>query len=160
MPDLQEQYKVYRFIEPSEAEEEAKTETEDLHMLTQHIVASTYELPHKWYFLVFAPLDASYDKNPDWFAVKGIEYVRKRFKRPEAYIVTREIVAKKVHINVLICTSEDLLLQHGKIVSHKYRIFAEVCKDRHKVHKYITKEAMTREFKRYLDYMTYLRNNV
>lgn len=127
------------------------------------IIHRTYEHPYKWYYVVFKPYNSSYEKDPDWYKVKGLGSCRRSFKTPKAIIMTREIVASKVHINVLVCTSSDVILRHEKDYNNKYKLHVSLLltqADRQNVLTYLWKEALNREFVRYLDYITFPNNIV
>lgn len=154
MDNIEKLYSEYAFINPSEAEGEGEAVTGAITNMLQ-VIKRSYE-DHKWYFVVFKPFNRAYDKNPDWFAIKGLDHCRKMFKSPAAYILTREVNAEKIHINALVCTKENVCLRHDKSYCNKYKIhvneMTSVC-DRHRVLAYITKENTSRPYVNYLDYL-------
>lgn len=114
----------------------------------------TYEDNLKWYFVVFKPFNKPYLKDPDWFAVKGLDNCRQHFKKPSAYILTREIEAEKIHINALVCTSTPPI--HDSVYNNKYKLHVKLLLtiiDRQSVLTYITKEFHNKTPLRYLDYL-------
>ncbi len=127
-----------------------------------NIVRRTYEKPNNWYFVVFCPLDKPYDKDPDFFKVKGLDKCRSFFKKPQAYIMTREILdCEKIHVIALVCTTQDLMLHNKKIYCNKYYVDVQLCPlpaDRDRVLTYITKEKTKRSpYLKYLDYLNMMR---
>jgi len=117
-----------------------------------HLVKRSYERPFRWYFLTFKPFNKNYEKDIDFYNRKGFDHVRKKIGKTEAMIMTKEIQASKIHINVLCCSERNLSeLLHDKN-TNKYHIFSEPCKDRHLVLEYILKESRTRFFHEHLDY--------
>lgn len=118
-------------------------------------VHRTYENA-KWYFVVFNPFNKTYGKDPDWYKFKGIDKCRRRFKNYEFMILTREIDAAKVHINLLICSKQDLRPYDKSVYCNKYKLCVQRCDtlgDRLSVLVYMQKEAQKRTFKQYLDYI-------
>lgn len=120
----------------------------------ERIINRSYEGPCKWYLVVFKPFNKSYAKWGDWYTYKGLDSCRKYFKRPRAYILTREIKAEKVHINALVCTERPPV--HQAVYNNKYKLHVSELSqlgDRHRVLTYITKESRVRPFNLYLDYI-------
>lgn len=111
----------------------------------------------RWWFLTFKPYNDSYQKDTTWYQKKGLDYVRKLLPKGR-YLITREIDSEKVHINVLISTDKDLKDWHDK-AGRKYKIWCkpldDQCHDRVTIYDYITKEALTRPFEKYSDYIIY-----
>jgi len=119
-----------------------------------HIVERSYEDPEEWYFLTFKPFNKNYDRDIDFYCTKGLDHSRKKIGKVSAYIMTREIYAQKVHINMLCVSARPLdLLFHNK-KTNKYYIYAEKCNDRRQVFQYIIKESKTRNFIKYKDYVS------
>lgn len=116
----------------------------------------SYEGKHAWYFLVYKPFNRSYEKDPDWYKNKSMDYVRKHVKRQSVVMLTRELLASKTHINVLACSENDLELLNGKVTANnKYKIHVERLTGpaaRHRVYQYIFKESRVRDFEKYRDY--------
>jgi len=77
-----------------------------------------------------------------------IDHVRKKIGKYNQIIITREIMATKVHYNVLVSTDKDLSLLNDKQDSRFY-IYSKVVKneDVNRVHQYIIKESKKRYFK-------------
>lgn len=117
-----------------------------------HITERTYESPFKWYFITFKPFNSTYLKHLDFYKSKGLDHCRKKVGKVKAYIMTKEIMAEKQHINMLcVCDRPLDSLLHEKKTS-KYMIFAEEAQDRDRVLQYIIKESKQRYFRRYEDY--------
>lgn len=128
--------------------------------LMEGIVANTYELPVRWYLVIFKPYNAPYGRDPDFFKVKGIDKCRKLFRKPLAYVVTREVEAEKVHVNAIVATEQKLESQHDRSYCSKYKLHVQQLNtlgDRQRALVYITKEHKQRTFIKYLDYITYSR---
>lgn len=115
----------------------------------------TYE-DLKCYYVTFKPLKIPYAKDKEWFEFKGIDKCRKTLNE-QHYYITREINASKVHINMVVYSSKDLVhMLHEKPRLNKYFMSCSLIEDKHgreKVVNYITKESKTRVFKKYLDYI-------
>lgn len=163
MQHIQHLYKDYAFINPSEAQNR-RCAVEDVgeESLEEQLIARSYEKPFKWYFVVFAPYDDPYNKDPDWFKVKGMDTCRLCFKKPQVNIMTREILdCEKVHVNSLVCT--DQVLTDGHNYRNKYRMYVrQPCTlfDRQTILTYIQKERTLRKpYLQYLDWYTYGRKN-
>lgn len=159
---IQEMYQNYAFLPMTGSAGEAVTEATipTVYSMGKQLVERSYEKPNKWYYLVFKPFDRAYARDIDFFKVKGLDKCRKILKHPTSYIITREIEANKVHINMIVCTQEDLSQKDGSNYCSKYKIFARELKstgDRLRVLDYITKEASVRSFTKYLDYLIYTR---
>lgn len=111
---------------------------------------------HKWYYIVFAPYDKAYAKDKDWFSNYCVDKARKwAHTKGSAFFVTKETDATKVHSNLLICSSLDLMKYHGRSAYNKYRMnVSELSSlgDRRRVLTYITKESKARAFNLYQDY--------
>lgn len=108
--------------------------------------------------VVFKPFDRAYERDPCFFQVKGLDKCRKLFKRPTAYIMTREIIASKIHVNSLVATTENLIDYHDSSYCSKYKVHVSELHnlgDRQRVLVYITKEGKKRTFIKYLDYIVY-----
>jgi len=108
-----------------------------------------------WYYLTFKPLDIPYAEDRQWFEIKAIKKYYDKF-RPLAKMMwlTRETASAKIHINLLIYSSSDLMKFNDKILYHKVKVYCTKLPytDRYKVFDYIFKEAKTREFYYSLDY--------
>lgn len=124
-------------------------------LVKRHLFANrTYE-GQQCYFMVFKPFNKTYLKDPDWYRIKGLDAIRKSIN-PNAYFITREIKATKVHINMLCYDTRDLSKLDGRNRLNKYRVHVTQLKDkgdRERVLNYITKEAREREYIKYSDYL-------
>ncbi len=121
-------------------------------------IRRTYELPYIWYYIVFQPMNIPYANNPDWFKAKGIDAIRKKFRlKTVTCILTRETLdCAKVHINMLICSSDKLLRFHNGKCFHKYTMNVQKLSslsDRENVLSYMCKEELKRTFVKYIDYL-------
>lgn len=118
-----------------------------------HLAKRTYEVPLRWYFLTFKPFDKNYERDIEEYLYKGFDHCRKKIGKVEILIMTREIEAKKVHINVL-CASDRRLdtLLHQKH-TNRYFIYCQECVSAWDTFKYIFKESNARYFHKYLDYV-------
>jgi len=120
----------------------------------KHLVERSYEKPFKWYYLTFKPFNKNYEKDLDFYNRKGFDHVRKKIGKVSASIMTREITAKKIHINVLCCTDRPIDMLH-QMKTNKYFIYCQECpgpQDRRLVLEYILKESKSRYFHEHLDY--------
>ncbi len=158
---IQKMYQSYAFLSENQAEP-IETKSEDrVSIIWESIISRTYEKPFSWYLVVFSPINKAYDKDPDFFKVKGLDKCRLMFKKPQAYIMTREILdCEKIHVNALICTDQDLTTRNKKIYCNKYFVDVQTCPlpiDRDRVLTYITKESTKRSYLKYLDYLHYSR---
>lgn len=164
---IEELYKDYAFIEdPRNGEGEACCSEAKVEAITKWsttmgaIIERSYERPIEWFLIVFKPYDKPYAKDPAFYAVKGIDKCRKLFKRPQAYILTRETQAQKVHVNAIVATDQDLLKYHDQSYCSKYKTHVQLLNslaDRQRALAYITKEGTSRTFTKYLDYLIYSR---
>lgn len=163
---IQKLYSTYAFQNMAEDAGEAGVEAmsklhePDALVMGKQIIERTYELPAKWYFIVYKPFDKPYARDPDFFKVKGLDKCRKSLKKPLSYIMTREIMSAKVHINAIVCTTEDLASKNESSYCSKYKLYVSELKstgDRRRVLDYIMKEASLRPFTKYLDYLIYNR---
>lgn len=114
-----------------------------LRMPTWDIIKRTYEKPIRCFYLVFKPFLSCDDKNYD-----GMTHVKKYMYRHKfvTMIITREILEKRIHFNVIIWTKDNLKRLNDKKTS-KYYIYSEELKeiaDRQRVHEYIIKESKYR----------------
>lgn len=100
------------------------------------------------YFVVFKPFKKTDDKNFD-----GLKHIRAYLKNKgivaEAIIITREVMAKRVHYNMLISTMYGMCQLHDKQTS-KYRMHVQMILSKIKpvlaIHDYIVKESKIRYF--------------
>lgn len=123
----------------------------------QYIIERSYEKPLNWYFLCFKPYDINYEKNINWYRTKGFDFARKKIGPVDSFIMTREIMAKKVHLNMM-CVSDKPLdkLFHDKNTNY-YRIYCVPCYNRHRCLDYILKESRLRYFHKRIDYQYFSR---
>lgn len=117
------------------------------------ICRRTYELPFKWYYLVFAPYNAPYAKDKEWYNTKGLDACRKKVTSCESFFLTKEIEASKVHINALCLSTKSLAELNGKGILGKYRIYAEECYSASRTFHYMTKEFRYRNPVLFKDYL-------
>lgn len=154
MNNISNQYLEYAFIDnvnvgEGEAVAGAMTYMDNFTAL----ISRTYEEPLKWYFVVYKPYNRAYEKQPDWFQARGIDRVRKSLQSP-AYILTRELLAEKTHINALFVS--EFPPKHESDLCNKYKLHVSELKDigdRQRVLSYITKEAKDRPYVKYQDYI-------
>jgi len=153
---LLKEYSVNEYDGPSE-EDEFPTHCyfhnyNEVYNSVRYLVDRTYEKPYLWYFMTFKPFNKNYDVNLKWYRNKGFDHVRKKIGKVKCYIMTKEIMAKKAHINVL-CVSERPLDTFLHDTNTKYyRIFCDPCRNRHAALDYIIKESHHRYFTQMLDY--------
>lgn len=108
--------------------------------------------PGVWHQYTCTPKDESYEKNYQWFQDKFMDSVRKKCgKRP--FFITRETIATKTHINVLVKT-DCVLFKNTKRSDVHYHLqcVKNTFTDLHRVFMYFVKEAKSREFIKYRDY--------
>lgn len=159
MEDLQELYSSYSFLSDPPKSEARGVEDVGEASLPMSLNGRTYESPYEWYLVVFKPYNDKYLKDPEWFKVKAMDACRKMFRSPREVYMTREIEANKVHINAVVCTSQELLHRHEKTYCNKYKLhvsWLERRADRENALAYIQKEAYKRPFTKYLDYYNYI----
>lgn len=123
-----------------------------VHAKVCHLTDRSYEMPHRWYFIVFAPFNKNYEKDIKFYATKGFDHCRKKIGKVKCMIMTREIQAKKIHINMLCCTTRALDQELKNLKTNRYSIYCRPAIDRRKALVYILKEARTRYFHEYIDY--------
>jgi len=126
---------------------------------TQYFQYDKYNTQHfrSWYFLCFKPFNLNYEKNINWYRTKGFDHCRKKIGQVDSFIMTREIMAKKVHLNMM-CVSDKPLdkLFHDKNTNY-YRIYCVPCYNRHRCLDYILKESRLRYFHKRIDYQYFSR---
>lgn len=90
-----------------------------------------------WYLIVFAPLNKTYD---DKFV--AFDHIRKKCCTSlDSYIITKEVNATKIHWNLLINSSRDLLKFHGEHTNKFFIHVQHIKSGTHwDVYDYITKE--------------------
>lgn len=165
--NIQKLYQQYAFLDEKGHNFQAKQDVEatpvdNVSNIWNTIVKRSYEKPNEWYLVVFSPINKAYAKDPDFFKVKGLDHCRKMFKKPSAYILTREIHnCEKIHVNALVCTDQDLMKRNTTIYCNKYYVHVQHLAlpiDRDRVLTYITKEKTKRTYLKYLDYVHYTRS--
>jgi len=116
------------------------------------IIDRTHEEPMRLYFLTFKPFDSNYDPQ-----FNGMDHVRNKLGTEyETKIISREILAKKIHYNAMVFTTKDLSHLH-ETHTRRYFIYCEekpMCSKRD-IHYYIMKEAKERYFWTGLDIGVY-----
>lgn len=125
----------------------------------KQLVYRSYEDRYSWYYVVFKPFDDSYTL-PKYFNVLGAcsDYLR---SKSVLGILSREVIAPKIHVNALVVSREDLLALHGKNIQKrglKYKLHIERCETfehRDNVLQYMFKEVDQRDFTIYLDHLSY-----
>jgi hypothetical protein len=119
-----------------------------------HIIERSYELPEKWYFITFKPFNKNYEKNIELYTTKCLDHCRKKLGKVSAYIMTREIKATKIHVNILCVTDRPLVkLLHGK-KTYRYYIYCQEASSKRDSLEYIIKESKERYFYKYVDYVS------
>lgn len=157
---IQELYQEYQFIEASEASEgeDGTGAIVQWYNKMETSIRRSYEDGERWYFIVFKPLNLQYSSSFSWYKTKGLDKCRKMLNGPSAYLFTREINSTKVHINALVCTTDDLSHKHDTVYCSKYKIYCKLLSnygDRCRVMKYIVKESRDRSFIQFQDYIVY-----
>lgn len=162
MESVRELYSEYAFIDTNGTAEvkpvAGKAEDEAIPQVA-HIMKPLIERTYEglaWYFVVYKPYNKPYGLDPDWFAVKGLNSVRRKLTHAKVAILTRETDSAKIHVNALICTSHPMMKLHGKTHCNKYKMTVlelTTLGDRLRVLSYITKENKNRPFVKYLDYI-------
>lgn len=123
-----------------------------MHDLVMPYALRCYECAEALY-LVFKPFDNKYD-----FHFDGMDHVRKYVQShcsPLMMIITREILAKKVHYNVFLWRCYDGYDFHQKQTS-RYRVHQQIMfnlTDRKNVLNYMIKESKERRFNKKIDYI-------
>lgn len=121
-----------------------------LYKLFEPYLKRSYEMPQKWYYIVFKPFNRGYD--PQY---NGLDECRKKLKGCLDYILTCEVLATKKHYHALVLSTQDLTTMHDKNTK-RYKIYS-VCIDqgiqsRINLMKYLLKESKERRFVKYIDY--------
>ncbi len=118
-----------------------------------HILQRSYERPYHWYYLTFKPFNKNYERDMDFYKTKGLDHCRKKVGKVKAYIMTKEIKAAKVHINMIVVTDRPLSAELHEKQTNKYFIYCQKCINRFDTFEYIIKESKSRYFKKYEDYV-------
>lgn len=108
------------------------------------------------YLVVFAPLNNHVDKQDD---IKKLEKYIRKFKY-ERVVITREILEKRVHYNMIVTTKENMMPSSGKIVQKFFMDVQHIVNSGHlqRVWNYIFKESKRRPFYANTDYFIYVKN--
>lgn len=119
----------------------------------KQLISRTYEKPYKWYLVVFKPYDKQYDKHFEWYQTKAMEYIRRLYSKIGDIVISKEIMAKKTHFNMIIVTCE--CVDDSETPNHKFKLNVnelEQMNDRLAALVYILKEAKLRPFVKFVDY--------
>lgn len=126
------------------------------------LIQRSYDDPFNWYYITFKPFTDSYDKEYDRYQI-CLNIVSDWCRnKSDLGIITREILAKKTHLNALVCSNKDLLKLHGTNIHKrglKYKLHVDLVptfEDRERVLEYIFKESSERRFDIYVDHMSYI----
>lgn len=109
------------------------------------------------YYIVFKPYDEKYEQYQDEITHRGIDnvgqWIRKRC-HSFAYIITREIVAAKVHYNAIVFSTSTYVAENhnNSTVARKYKANVQLAYQIPKLLGYMLKEALERPFSRLVDY--------
>lgn len=151
------------FNSSQELASEARNEVEkeallDVYKLYGHLVKRTYEYPIRWYYLVFKPFNSSYDEVMYSRPLGPIsDYLRSR--GCDLQILSREIVAPKIHVNALVTSLTDLTELNGKNITKRglgFKLHVQhvpTLADRLEVFSYMFKEAEKRPFLLFVDHL-------
>lgn len=112
-----------------------------------HLVTRSHE-DMNLFFMVFKPFSSNKDTTNQ--KRNAMDHVRKKImedNQVQDVIITREVLAKRVHFNAMVFTKSDLSTLHDTKTS-RYMIY---CKrvpyvDKYKVHEYVVKESRVRYF--------------
>lgn len=118
-----------------------------------HVINRSYEPKDmNLYSMTFKPFNKTYDPT-----FNAIDHIKKKIKSKcevECLVITREILATKVHYHAMLFTKNNLMgpLLNGK-QTNKFRITCKVANyfDKFQIHEYIIKEIHQRCFKPDLD---------
>lgn len=106
----------------------------------------------KWYYVVAVPYTKQYESNLDYYesanALRAIIKGLKIDKKKDAVLITKEIMANKVHYNILICTDKNMMDLHRK---NGFRFSYDIQEldnlgNRERVFYYMIKESNPRKF--------------
>jgi len=122
---------------------------------TGHLIQRSYELPDLWYLITFKPFSKNYERDLAWYKYKCFDHCRKKVGKVKVCVMTREINAAKIHVNMLVCSDRPLeSLLHEK-QTNKYFIYCQECISKYDSYEYIIKESHQRVFKHNIDYQYY-----
>jgi len=117
----------------------------------------------QFYYIVLAPYDRSYKNEPQWYMDKGLDFAHRLFsKHGKTLVITRETLhCSKVHINVLVASTTNLVLLYHKKALNKYKVswceaVQQNSQNLERVLDYIFKDARERYFELYKDYKIFL----
>jgi len=161
---VQNNFSAYIIMNPAVGQSEANAEEcyykiYDELSLQCHIKETT-ELAHL-YLMVINPYKDEYEKNLSFFESNRFiervyQYVVKKYKdRLLFVIVTREVTAAMIHLNVMMLCNSPIKVHKGKI-NHEYGFYIQehgnTVRDKVKTLQYILKEAKLRPYLKFLDY--------
>lgn len=166
---LQELYSKYAFIssdgtaeaKPSAAEGESEAILKWYYHMEhmRNLIKRTYEVPYKWYYIVFKPFNKTYSKDPAWYQYKSMDYCRKFFRLPRVLIQVKEEIAAKTHVHALVCTDQKMIDGYNMT---KYKLSVSELSDigdRIRTLDYLIKESLNRQFIIYKDYIFHPKNS-
>lgn len=143
----------------SESVKQYSRQYEQLVDMYSALTQRSYELPYRWYYVVFKPFNDSYSKDPyvyEYPLGTCSDYIR---SKSELSISTREIKAAKVHVNSLVVSRQDLTRLDGTNITKrglKYKLHVSLLESRqHRQNtlEYILKESAIRPFILYTDHI-------
>jgi len=125
-------------------------------LATSYLIGRSYEQPCRWFLVTFKPFSKNYEKDLIFYKYGCMDHCRKKLGRDiSCYVMTREIDATKVHVNILCCTKRDLESELHDKKTNRYYIYAQECNNRHDTFEYIIKESHTRVMHSKIDYQTF-----
>lgn len=149
-------------LQRSESVKQYYTGKDNMVHLYRPLIDRTYELPYRWYYLVFKPFNDSYDVNKYSICLSKVSDYFRKSKHVDQLISSREILATKIHVNLLCASNEDLYkLFHGKNVTIrglKYKInveYVDTYDHRYNILQYMFKEADVRDYQLYIDHQSF-----
>lgn len=129
--------------------------------LFNRIIPEKWQYPRSYegcatYYIVFSPLNNKIDLPNDLQRIE--KFCRTNFKY-QRFIITREILATRIHYNVMLTSNKNVVLFNGKI-KQKFYLDVQVVPNRYeqeKVVHYMLKESKKRQFKENTDYFVYVK---
>lgn len=109
------------------------------------------------YYIVLKPYTRYNSKECDFVRIE--KNLRRRFKY-DRILITREILAKRIHYNILITSGSNICSIHDKTFTKNFKANVQLVdkiEDLPDIIKYMTKEADERQFKPDLDRFYYLK---